>query len=125
MKLLLDEMHSPAVAAELRARGYDAVAVKERPELVGLADPDLLAASTGQGRAVVTENVKDFAALSQRWVASGDHHAGIVFTHPRRFPRAARNHIPTLSAALAQFVDDRASQVREVESFVWWLENAN
>ena len=125
MKLLLDEMHSPAVAAALRARGYDAVAVKERPELIGLADPDLLAASTAQGRAVVTENVKDFAALSQRWAASGDRHAGIVFTHPRRFPRAARNHILTLSDALAQFVGDRASQVREVESFVWWLENAN
>ena len=36
MKLLLDEMHAPAVAARLRDRGHDAVAVKERADLIGL-----------------------------------------------------------------------------------------
>ena len=122
MKLLLDEMHAPEVAAQLRARGYDAVAVNERPELIGLADHELLVAATAEGRAVVTENVKDFAALSQRCTAAGDRHAGLVFTHPRRFRRAARNHVRILSEALGQFIDAQASALRGVESFVWWLE---
>ena len=42
MKLLLDEMHAPRVAARLRERGHDAVAVKERAELIGMSDEDLL-----------------------------------------------------------------------------------
>lgn len=122
MKLLLDEMHAPAVAAELRASGHDAVAVTERPELIGISDHELLVAATAEGRALVTENVKDFAALSHRWTASGDGHAGLVFTHPRRFPRAARNHVGVLSEALGQFLEAHASALCEVESFVWWLE---
>lgn len=122
VKLLLDEMHAPAVAVRLRDSGYDAVAVKERPELIGLADQDLLTAATAQGRVLVTENIKDFSALARRSTAADERHAGIVFTHPRRFRRAARNHVRILSDALAQFVDAKAGSLRDVESFVWWLE---
>ncbi|MGH9243072.1 MAG: DUF5615 family PIN-like protein [Acidimicrobiales bacterium] len=124
VKLLLDEMHAPAVAADLRGRGCDAVAVKERPELIGISDHEVLVAATAEGRAVVTENVKDFAALAQRWAAAGEHHGGIVFTHPRRFRRAARNHVRVLSEALVQFIDKRSSALQKVESFVWWLEES-
>ena len=124
MKLLLDEMHAPAVAAELRGRGHDAVAVKERPEMIGLPDRELLVAASAEGRALVTENVKDFAVLHTSMAAVGENHAGLVFTHPRRFPRHARNHVAKLAAALAQFVDAEVGTLREVESFVWWLETA-
>jgi hypothetical protein len=124
VKLLLDEMHAPAVAVELRSRGHDAVAVKERPELIGLPDRELLVAATAEGRALVTENVKDLAALHRSMTASGEHHAGIVFTHPRRFPRHARNHVAALAGALAQFVDAETGTLRAVESFVWWLDAA-
>jgi uncharacterized protein DUF5615 len=122
VKLLLDEMHAPAVAVDMRARGYDAVAVKERPELIGTSDHEVLVAATAEGRALVTENVKDFAAIAQRWTAAGEQHAGIVFTHPRRFPRAARNHVRVLSQALVQLIDERSSALQKVDSFVWWLE---
>lgn len=125
MRLLLDEMHAPAVTAELRARGYDAVAVKERPDLIGVADGDLLVAATADGRAVVTENIKDFAPLHQRLTAAGERHGGLVFTHPRRFPRGARSHVRALSDALAVFVDEQGDTLGDVESFVWWLEKAN
>ncbi|MBI2169829.1 MAG: DUF5615 family PIN-like protein [Actinobacteria bacterium] len=125
MKLLLDEMHAPAVASELRAHGYDAVAVKERLDLIGVSDEELLVAATAEARTVVTENVKDFATLSRRRAAAGDHHAGLVFTHSRRFSRAARNYIQSLSHALIVFVDEHASRLDEAESFVWWLERAS
>jgi hypothetical protein len=124
VKLLLDEMHAPAVAAELRARGHDAVAVKERPELIGLPDRELLVAASAEGRALVTENVKDFAALHTSMTAGGEHHAGLVFTHPRRFPRHARNHLAVLASVLALFLANEAGALRGVDSFVWWLEAA-
>jgi hypothetical protein len=42
LKLLLDEMFSPLVAAELRARGHDAVGIKERDEWQSLSDRDVI-----------------------------------------------------------------------------------
>lgn len=122
VKLLLDEMHTPAVAVQLRAHGRDAVAVKERAEMIGLTDRELLGAATAEGRVLVTENVQDFAAIHKVMTAAGEQHSGLVFTHPRRFPRHGRNHVPVLVDALAQFVDTNARVLRDVESFVWWLE---
>ncbi len=64
-------MHAPAVAAELRLLGHDVVAVKERSELVGLPDAELFITAISDGRAIVTENVKDFAALYKPNIAAG------------------------------------------------------
>ena len=125
MKLLLDEMHAPSVAALLRDLGHEAVAVKERADLIGLPDEDLLRAATADGRAIVTENVKDFAVLHRRFTADGRKHAGLVFTHPRRFHRAAPNHVRVLADALAVFLEEYGSMLSDAESFVWWLERAD
>lgn len=88
MRLLLDEMHSPEVAARLRAKGYDVVAVAEEPDLRGLDDDSVLAVAALDGRVVVTENVDDFVRLSKRWAADEQAHAGIVLTTDKRFPRS-------------------------------------
>ena len=124
MKLLLDEMHTPAVAARLRQNGHDAIAVKESADLIGLADDDLLRAATADGRAVVTENIKDFAVLHRDVCASGLSHSGMVFTHPGRFPRSAPNHVTALTNALSVFLIEHAPALGDVESFVWWLARA-
>jgi hypothetical protein len=121
VKLLLDEMHAPHVATRLRARGLDVVAVKERPDLVGLADEDLLVVAAAEGRVLVTENVKDFGALSLRWAVAGRQHAGLIFTHPGRFPRGGRNHVSRLTDALAGFIREQESWLGDGESLVWWL----
>lgn len=125
MKLLLDEMHDPSVAALLRDRGHDVVAVKERSDLIGLPDEDLLRAATAGGRTVVTENVKDFAVLHRRITAERQRHAGLVFTHPRRFFRGGQNHVRELADALAVFLGEQGSTLSDAESFVWWLERAD
>ena len=79
MKLLLDEMLSPAIARALRARGHDVVAVKERPEWVALSDHDLLAVARSEQRAIVTANLRDFRPLYAELVAPGGlGHAGLV-----------------------------------------------
>ena len=125
MKLLLDEMHAPRVAARLRDRGHDAIAVKERAELIGMPDEELLRAATVDERAVVTENVKDFAPLHRYITAAGQRHSGLIFTHPRRFPRSAPDHVQVLAAALSTFVVEHGPMLDDVESFVWWLEPLN
>ena len=122
MKLLLDEMYAPSVAALLRDWGHDAVAVKERRDLIGLSDEDLLRAATAEGRAVVTEDVYDFAALDRRISAAGQNHSGLVLAHARRFPRSVGNHERVLADALAAFLSEHSAILDDVESFVWWLE---
>lgn len=117
-------MHAPAVAVELRRLGYDVVAVKERPELVGLADTDLLSAAAADRRAIVTENVKDFAVLHQTSTVAGRPHRGLLFTHSRRFPRGAGDHVQTLVNALAAFLSEQDAALDDIESFIWWLDRA-
>jgi hypothetical protein len=59
---LLDEMFPAAAAEILRAKdGHDAVHVVEAG-LRAAADAQVAAAARAEGRAVVTENVADFAA---------------------------------------------------------------
>jgi Domain of unknown function (DUF5615) len=59
---LVDEMFPPAAAALLREKyGHDAVHVAETG-LQGADDAQVAAVARADGRAVVTENVADFAA---------------------------------------------------------------
>ena len=118
MKLLLDEMHTSAAAVELRVHGPDVASVQERADLRGLADEDILIVAAGEGRAVVTENVKDFAPLDRRWAAEGREHAGLVFTSPTRYNRARLAYPGDLVAALAAFVADAPVSGT---SWTWWL----
>ena len=125
MKLLLDEMHAPTVAALLRDWGHDAIAVKERPDLVGLPDQDLFQVAIAEGRVVVTEDVQGFAVLHRRILAAGKRHSGLVFTGARRFPRSAPNHAPVLADALAALLSEHGFALEDAESFIWWLERAD
>jgi len=50
-------MFTPAIADQLRAKGFDVVAVAAEPHLRSLSDPELHRWSREQGRRVVTENV--------------------------------------------------------------------
>jgi len=109
LKLLLDEMFSPLIAAELRARGHDAVAIKERDEWQSLSDPDVLALARTEQRAVVTANLRDFRPLHAELVApGGEGHAGMVFV-PTSFglTRAATGQVvAALEARLAEYPRD-------------------
>ena len=81
-------MYAPAVAAELRARGHDAVSVQETGALAGSADAEILAAARREQRVLVTENVRDFRLLEGELLASGGNpHPGLVYTGNRQFPR--------------------------------------
>jgi hypothetical protein len=105
LKLLLDEMFSPLVAAELRAREHDAVAIRERDEWQSLPDPEVIALGRTEQRAVVTANLRDFRPLHAELVApGGEGHAGMVFVPASfRLTRAATGKIvEALEVPLAQ-----------------------
>jgi predicted nuclease of predicted toxin-antitoxin system len=118
--LLLDEMHAPLVAAALRDRGYDVIAVAEQAELRALTDEELLRWATAHHRRIVTENVKDFAPLLRRANELGESGALVLFTSNRTFPRTRRNPGPLIDALEAWL---RAAQEgeRPVED---WLQSA-
>lgn len=82
-------MYPPAVAQELRGRGHDVVSLHDAdsPVRTGASDEDVLSAAQTGGRALVTENVRDFRPLEAELIASGAHHAGLVYTSNRQFPR--------------------------------------
>lgn len=90
MKLLLDEMVGPRVADELRARGFDVIAVAERADLRALPDDAVLHVARETGRAVVTLNVGDFARLHQQSLTEGRRHPGMVMVTGHAFPQNRR-----------------------------------
>src|SRR5258708_40319212 len=90
VKLLLDEMLSASIAEQLRRQGHDAQATQGNAGLEGKPDPELLRAAREVGRALVTDNVADFARLHRQFLSSGEDHAGVVLVSPRRFPRSKR-----------------------------------
>lgn len=91
-----------------RERGHDAVAVPERPDLVGLPDAEVWRAAGADGRALVTENVRDFVPLARAAEAVGEAHGGLVLTSPRTFPCSTRA-IAVLVDALDQLATRHAA----------------
>jgi hypothetical protein len=78
VKALLDEQLSPQIAAVLRQSGHDVEAVADRVDLLGRSDRYILEAAGNEGRAVITNNVKDFRPLAAEWLAKGRVHAGLI-----------------------------------------------
>ena len=117
--LLLDEMFSPAIAAELRALGHDviAVAVADRPDLRSKSDEELFAWASTQGRWLLTENVKDFRPIMLRALSAGPPGCGLLFTSSRAFPRSRKNP-GSLIRALHTWLDNGPPDPPVTES---WL----
>lgn len=95
------------------------MSVKERPDLVALADPQLLSTAAAERRAVVTNNPADFMPLHHEATTSGRSHFGIVFTSDRSMPRSTRAiglFVRVLDALLDAEVDEQALRDR-----VRWL----
>jgi hypothetical protein len=119
VKLLLDVHHSPSAASQLRSGNHDVLAAAEDPDLATLEDDELLRSATLDGRAIVTENAKDFGRIVRSWTSTGEHHAGIVFTSPRRFHRGSSAYPQNLVVALSRFLDSAPDGQSD---WVHWLE---
>ncbi len=78
MKASLDEQLSAQIAVLLRQIGHDVQAITERPDLMGRSDRIIFEVAGSEGRAVITNNVKDFRPLAAEWLAQGRVHAGLI-----------------------------------------------
>lgn len=110
-RLLLDEMYPPALADLLCQYSHDVVAVVARADLVGLDDAAILETATAEERCLVTENVRDFAVLTQQ---AG--HGGVLFVHGQRWPRT-RKGIHRLAIALDHAVAEK--QIPGRDTIAW------
>jgi predicted nuclease of predicted toxin-antitoxin system len=80
VRLLLDEMLSPAIARELRERGRDVLAVADRPGWIALSDPEVMTLARTERRAVVTSNLHDYRPLHADAITpGGPGHFGMIF----------------------------------------------
>ena len=118
MRLLLDEMHSPAVARALYERGHDVFAVVSDPLLRGMADAELLSYGAETSSAILTENIRDFAKLASEWTARDTPHARLIFTNPTRFNRNTSAYPAKLITALTHFLEDPPVN----NNRTWWLQ---
>jgi predicted nuclease of predicted toxin-antitoxin system len=76
-KLLLDEHLSPSVAHRLTALQFDVTCARDRG-LASLKDSELMEWCVGEGRAICTENHRDFRKEHLRYLAEGRDHFGII-----------------------------------------------
>jgi hypothetical protein len=118
MRLCLDELYSPRIAAELRNRGHDAISVHDRPALVGLPDAALLDLMVADRRALLTENAGDFVPLAGRLTLEGREHFGLVLTSSAAFPRS-RDTIGRLVRALDAFLAERPGEHALRDQIAW------
>ncbi len=118
VRLLLDTDHSRHAAGRLRDEGYDVVAAADDALLASLDDEALPRAATIGQRVIVTENAKDFDRIVRNWASTGEHHAGVIFTSPRRFHRGSSRYPEDLLDALrAVLMEDRP----DLSDQVHWL----
>jgi len=109
VRLLLDEMLAPRIAHALRDRGHDVRAIGERPAWVGLDDDAVLDVARREGRALVTNNLRDFRPrAAEAALPGGAGHPGMVFvpgTYRRTVADVGRI-VAALEAVLAAYPTD-------------------
>lgn len=117
MRLLLDEMLSPALAERLRGLGCDVDAVAERAELRGLAALKQFEHAQDEGRVFVTYDREDLLAVDRWFRQAGREHHGLVILNARRFPPG-----PAGAGALVRSLGAFAAGDPPYPGFVHWLQ---
>jgi predicted nuclease of predicted toxin-antitoxin system len=117
VKLALDHHYSTKIASRLRENGHDVVAVVERGWETE-ADEILLTLCHEEGRALLTNNVRDFAAITRRWAAEGRPHSGLIFTSDSSLPRS-RSTIGRYVQMLQQLLESVPHEDAFVDRVHW------
>jgi predicted nuclease of predicted toxin-antitoxin system len=110
---LLDaHVSSRRIGRPLERRGHDVLALDRDAALAALDDEQVLALAAGEGRIVVTHNVRDFAPLLRAWGERGASHAGCILV---TLPHAVFGRILRRLNALLARLPDQASWVDRAE----------
>lgn len=116
MRAILDEELSPQIAVVLRKAGYDVDAVADREDLAGRKDRIILEVAYSEGRAVVTNNIKDFRPLAAEWLAQGRVHAGLILLPSTR--TRTRNAIAAVAGAIESVLRDHPDGLSGSERWI-------
>jgi hypothetical protein len=116
VKALLDEQLSPQIAVLLRKAGYDVEAVAERDDLVGSSDRVVFEAACREGRAVVTNNIKDFRPLAAEYLAQGRVHAGLGLLPSAR--TRSRDAIAAIARAIDNVLEENPDGLNASERWI-------
>lgn len=116
MRAILDEQLSPQIAALLRKAGLDVDAVADRADLTGRSDRIVLEVATSEGRAVMTNNVKDFRPLAAEWLALGRVHAGLILLPSTR--TRTRHAIAAIADAIETVLRDNPDGLNGSERWI-------
>jgi hypothetical protein len=122
VRALLDEQLSPQIAVLLRHAGFDVLAVADRDDLLGYSDRIVFETASGEGRALVTNNIKDFRPLAAEWLAKGRMHSGLILLPSAR--TRTRAAIPALAAAVEAILRDHPDGIAGSERWVGPLPQA-
>lgn len=114
MKALLDEQLSHEIARLLRERRFDVQAATERPDLRQAVDAELFEAAAREGRAVVTNNIKDFRPIAAERIASGRGHPGLVLMPASR----SRGATGALADAIAALMRAHPEGIADAEHWI-------
>lgn len=119
MKLLVDEMYTPAIAEQLRERERDTEAVTERRELRALIDSDLFELAQAEQRTVVTEDVADFSVIADDYDLRARSHFGLILVPSGAYPRGSPGTIGRMVTALDRLLDEHPGEA--ATSIRHWL----
>lgn len=106
VELYLDEDVSVLVAELLRVRGFTAQTTQDAARK-NTEDEEQLAYAVSQGRALLTHNRDDFAALAHRYFADGRKHYGIIIAVRRPPQEIARRVMTILNQTTAHEMEDQ------------------
>jgi hypothetical protein len=118
VRLLLDHHYPTPIAVELRRRGHDVETASDR-NLHWVDDETLLSVLAGEGRALLTNNARDFVRIVVSWASLEQGHAGLILTSDvslRRTAQAIGTYVERLDALLSANPGDEAFRDR-----VHWL----
>ena len=116
MRAILDEQLSPQIAALLRKAGYDVDAVADREDLAGRSDRNIFEVASSEGRAVITNNIKDFRPLAAEWLAQGRVHAGLILLPSTR--TRSRHSIAAIADAIELILRDHPDGLSGSERWI-------
>jgi len=100
VKFLVDEDLSEEIASVLRAKGVDAVHVRDIG-LSGAEDQEVLDEASRQKRCLITRNRNDFLMLTEFYFHEGRPHHGVLIV-PRSYPGNQALKIAQAIISLAQ-----------------------
>ena len=111
MKLVLNEMWSSEIARQLRGRGHDVVAATELPRRYrGVPDHEFFERAQEDGRAIVTDNVRDVMTIVAESASRAEPHYGVVFALRPSFDRARSAVIRDMTRALDLVLREREGE---------------